>query len=400
MTTPGAEGNTPGPGDTGFPGSGDLPEGQGPPRIYGTPVDDDVAPGRPGTRAHRAGVGRGRRWTGRRPWRIAAVGVILLGLGILVGGYFWVESEANPSGPSGSQVIVTVARGTGVDQLVGTLASKGVIGSSLAYRIWNQFHGISGLLSGEYAFDKNSSFATVRQLLATGPNVFPLAVPAGFTVSEVAGRVGQLPGHSKRAFKALATGGAVHSPWQPPGSTNLDGLLGAGVYRVVPGETDTQLLTAMINRFDTEADQLGLQAGAAALGMTPYEAITVASIVEKEGVIDKNLGPVARVVLNRLAKDMPLQMDSTVLYSEGRDGGTVTSTDLQLDTPYNTYLNNGLTPTPICFPSRAALQATLHPPAGSWLFFVVVEPDGTEAFADTFAEQQANEALATQRGLA
>ena len=66
--------------------------------------------------------------------------------------------------------------------------------------------------------------------------------------------------------------------------------------------------------------------------------------------------------------------------------------------PYNTYLNKGLTPTPICFPSRAALQAALNPPAGSWLYFVVVQSDGTEAFADTFAEQQANEALAKQRG--
>ena len=82
---------------------------------------------------------------------------------------------------------------------------------------------------------------------------------------------------------------------------------------------------------------------------------------------------------------MPLQMDSTVLYAEGRDGGTVTPTDLQLQTPYNTYLNNGLTPTPICFPSAAALAGRTQPPGGSWLYFVVVEQDGTEAFADTFA---------------
>ena len=163
---------------------------------------------------------------------------------------------------------------------------------------------------------------------------------------------------------------------------------------VVPGETDSQLLTLMIDRFDTRGRPLGLTAGSAALGLTPYQVITVASIVEKEGVIAKNLGPVARVILNRLHKDMPLQMDSTVLYAEGRDGGPVTATDLQLQTPYNTYLNKGLTPTPICFPSRAALQAALHPPAGSWLYFVVVGQDGTEAFADTFAQQLANEALA------
>jgi UPF0755 protein len=197
----------------------------------------------------------------------------------------------------------------------------------------------------------------------------------------------------------VATGGTVRSLWEPAGSTNLEGLLGTGVYVVVPGETDTQLLTRMVDRFDTLATTLGLAAGASRLGLTPIQLVTVASIVEKEGVIAENLGPVARVILNRLADDMPLQMDSTVLYAEGRDGGTVTAKDLQLATPYNTYLNKGLTPTPICFPSPSALQAAIDPPAGSWLYFVVVQSDGIEAFADTFAQQQANEALAVQRGL-
>jgi UPF0755 protein len=155
----------------------------------------------------------------------------------------------------------------------------------------------------------------------------------------------------------------------------------------------------MIDRFDKEADAVGLASRSAALGLTPYQAVTVASIVEKEGVIAKNLGPVARVILNRLQDGMPLQMDSTVLYAEGRDGGTVTPTDLKLQTPYNTYLNTGLTPTPICFPSTAALEAALNPPSGSWLYFVVVDEDGTEAFSDTYNQQLANEAVAKQRGL-
>jgi len=155
----------------------------------------------------------------------------------------------------------------------------------------------------------------------------------------------------------------------------------------------------MVDRFDAQAARIGLAAGAQALGVTPYQVITNASIVEKEGVLAKNLGPVARVVYNRLAKDMPLQMDSTVLYALGRDGGPVTSADLRTVSPYNTYLTKGLPPTPTCFPSEASLQAALHPPAGSWLYFVVVAQDGTEAFSDTYAGQLANEALASQRGL-
>ena len=113
----------------------------------------------------------------------------------------------------------------------------------------------------------------------------------------------------------------MHSPWQPAGSTNLEGLLGTGTYVIVPGETDSQLLTKMVDRFDPRPARSGLASGSAQLGFTPYQVVTVASIVEKEGVIAKNLGPVARVILNRLQHDMPLQMDSTVLYAEGRDGG-------------------------------------------------------------------------------
>jgi len=335
----------------------------------------------------------------RRLWpRVAVVTVVVIVV-VLVGGFLWVQHEASPGGPPGTQVIATIRTGTGTSQLASTLVAKGVIGSSLAYRIWSQFHTAPSVLPGSYAFHKNSSFATVDRIVAAGPNVFPIEIPPGFTVSEVATQVGQLPGHTAAGFSAVATGGSVRSPWQPAGTTNLDGLLGTGQYIVVPGETDTQLLTTMVDRFNRLADSLDLQAGSAKLGLSPYQLITVASIVEKEGVIQKNLGPVARVILNRLANDMPLQMDSTVLYSEGRDGGPVTPADLAIHSPYNTYLNKGLTPTPICFPSEASLQAALDPPPGSWLFFVVVQKDGTEAFADTYAGQQQNEALAQQRGV-
>jgi UPF0755 protein len=127
--------------------------------------------------------------------------------------------------------------------------------------------------------------------------------------------------------------------------------------------------------------------------------VTVASVVEKEGYYPKNMPKVARVIYNRLAHQTPLQMDSTILYALGQDGGTVTPQDLKIQNPYNTYLNGGLPPTPICMSSPIALSAAVHPPQGGWLFFVVVDKSGTEAFADTFPEQLANEQLAHSRGV-
>jgi UPF0755 protein len=163
----------------------------------------------------------------------------------------------------------------------------------------------------------------------------------------------------------------------------------------------------MIDRFDAEAAAMDLPAAASAAGVTPYQAVTVASIVQKEAIspgdsakaTNGNVGPVARVIYNRLARGTPLQMDSTVLYAEGRDGGPVTPADLATPTAYNTYLHAGLTPTPICFPSALALRAALHPPAGEWLYFELTARDGTETFSDTFAGQQAAEQLARTRGL-
>ena len=125
----------------------------------------------------------------------------------------------------------------------------------------------------------------------------------------------------------------------------------------------------------------------------------MASIAEKEGYFDRYMGKVARVVYNRLAAGMHLDMTSTVLYALGQDGGTVTKADHTLDTPYNTYLNAGLPPTPICMPSPAALQAAISPPAGTWLYFTVVDKSGTTKFADTYTEQLANEAIARQNGV-
>jgi UPF0755 protein len=225
-------------------------------------------------------------------------------------------------------------------------------------------------------------------------------VRPGYTLSEVAARVDALPGHAEGGFAGALSSGVVRSPWAPAGSHDLEGLVGAGTYQVLPGESDLTLLRQMEARFDADAGRAGLSARAAAtLGLTPYQVVTAASIVEKEGYYPVNMGKVARVVYNRLAAGKPLQMDSTVLYSLGQDGGPVTPHDLTVASPYNTYLHTGLTPTPICVPSLHALASAVSPTPGPWLYFVVVDKNGTEAFADTYAQQLANQALAARQGV-
>jgi len=344
-----------------------------------------------------AGRGSTRRSRHRVRWLLlGAAGVLAV---VVVVGWLWVAGQVHPSGPRGAQVVVTVAPGATTQHTLDVLSAKGVMGSPLAFRLWEVVHGSVVVDAGTYAFNRNDGFAAVWNIFDGGPNVFHLDVRPGLTVAEVAGELGLMPGQDGVAFERLATSGVLRSPFEPAGSKSLEGLLGTGVYEILPGETNRTLLGQMIARFDADAAAAGLTADAAALGYTPYQVVTVASIDQKEGVYGPNLGPVARVIYNRLARGMPLQMDSTVLFALGQDGGTVTHADEETPSPYNTYLNTGLTPTPICFPSTAALAAALHPPAGQWLYFEVVSENGTEAFADTFAQQLANEKLAQERGL-
>jgi UPF0755 protein len=378
------------PPDTESPEPGTTPAG-----TQVVPETDAITETARADRSSKRGAHRASR---RHRWRavVAALTIVVVGLGAWA--VVWYEGEVNP-GPAGPQTIVTVAAGSSLRTVTATLVHQRVIHSSLAFRIYLFLHGTPTVRPGGYLLHHNEAFGALRSHLQAGPDVFPIRVYPGFTFSEVATRVGEIPGHDAQRFASLVSSGALRSPFQLPGSANIDGLLGTGTYLVLPKESDQTLLGQMIDRFDTQAGQSQLSSGAAALGITPYQAITVASIVQKEGVYSQNLGKVARVVYNRLARDMPLQMDSTVLYSENRDGGPVTATDLALDTPYNTYLHKGLTPSPICFPSPASLQAALAPEPGNWLYFVVVQKDGTEAFSDTFAGQQANEQLARSRGL-
>ena len=356
----------------------------------------------PGTSQPRLQSGRQRarrRAVVRRRRRIAllAAGLVLLVIAALVG---WYELQAHPGGPTGKQVVISVQQGEASGDVVADLAKEKVVTSGLAFRIFLFFHGTPTIRPGSYLMHENLSFASARQDLAQGPNVLAVDVPAGLTLGELAQRYADVTGTDANAFLATARSGAVTSPYEVPGSNNLEGLVAPGTYYILPGETDRQVLQKMVSHFDQVAAAAGATpAAATALGLTPNQLVTVASIVEKEGVYPVNLGGVSRVIYNRLAAGMPLQMDSTVLYSLGRDGGAVTEQDLRTDTPYNTYLHSGLTPTPIAFPSPGALSAAAHPPAASWLYFVVVTKSGVEAFSSTYAGQLANEALARQRGL-
>lgn len=330
-----------------------------------------------------------------RPLRRVILAVVV----VLVVAVGWFALQIDPVfAGKGREVIVTVHSGDSFSTVAGELHAKGVIASTFAFRLESLVLGTPQVQPGSYQLRQGSSFSKVRSVLSNGPNVDVIVASPGLTLHEIALNVASDMGPTYATrFVAAATAAATPSTFANSGS--LEGLIGAGTYVIAPTTTPKQLADKMVRSFEREAASVGLTSSTTINGLNAYQLITAASIVEKEGYYPSNMPKVARVIFNRLARGGPLQMDSTVLYYFKQDGGTVTSAMLATPTPYNTYLNAGLTPTPICTVSTFALNAILHAPAGSWLYFTLINKNGDEAFSTTFAQQLKNEKIAHARGL-
>jgi peptidoglycan lytic transglycosylase G len=326
------------------------------------------------------------------------LGRVVLGLiALIVMAVVWFALQVDPLfAGKGREVVITVKSGEPFSSIVSDLHKKGVIASPFAFRLESVVLGSPDAQPGTYELREGSSFAAVRSVFSNLPNVF--VVEPGLTLHEVALNLINAQSLTfANQFAADATASKVASPYAKGAS--LEGLIAAGNYLITPSTTPSDLLRTMVARFNNVARSLGLTPSTKVHGLDAYQLIVAASIDEKEGYYPENMPKVARVIFNRLALGGPLQMDSTVLYYFGQDGGTVTHAMLETKTPYNTYLNPGLTPTPICTVSKDSLKAVLHAPKGPWLYFTLINQDGKMAFSTTFAQQLKNEAIGEKHGI-
>lgn len=326
--------------------------------------------------------------------RIVALLVVVV---LVVAGWFFLQVDPIFAG-KGKEVVITVHSGDSIATVAAELHAAGVIASPFAFRVEDLILGTPLIRAGSYELRQGSSFSRVRDVLSAPPNVAVVTVNPGLTLHEVAVDVATVRGASYGdQFVKAATSANAPSPYGA--NNNLEGLIGSGTYIISPDMSARALVRAMVARFVKQAKADGLTPTTRVNGLDAYQLITAASIVEKEGYYPVNMPKVARVIYNRLARGGPLQMDSTVLYYFGQDGGAPTHAQEETPTPYNTYLNTGLTPTPICTVSHFSLGAVLHAPPGPWLYFTLVSKQGKMAFSTTFAEQLKNEQLAASRGI-
>jgi UPF0755 protein len=314
----------------------------------------------------------------------------------------WYQRNVDPPGKPGAEVAITVAPGMSTGEIGALLERRGVISSAKVFHYYVKFNGLGTVEAGDYTLHQREAMATVVKTLEGGAKVdkgIPLTIPEGLTLPEVAKLVGTLPGRSADKFLQVAAGGTVRSRYQAPGVTSLEGLLLPETYFFAADDDETAILRRMVDSFDALATRLDIDAGAARLGVTPYQAVVVASMVEREARVDEDRGKVARVIYNRLAAGMPMEIDATIQFALGKQKEVLLFSDLEIDSPYNTYKVAGLPPGPIASPGQESLVAALDPTPGKWIFFVVVDENGHHAFAETLAEQNRNIALAEQRGV-
>jgi UPF0755 protein len=325
-----------------------------------------------------------RRRNRRRRTRGIIVFVVLIGL-IGGGAYEAVRltSHRAPKVQPGQPVNITIQPGEGSRQIGRELERAGVIDSAGRFRAVASARGLDGVLKpGDYQLETVMDVDSVIDILVRGPNLgTPFTIPEGFTVQQVVDRIAATRRFSKAALQKALVAPGLEVPFRPKGVKSLEGLLFPQTYRIDKDATPTSTLQQMLDQLDATMNQFDLTATPRHL--SPYAILTIASMVEREAKVPEDRPKIARVIYNRLARNQPLQIDATVQYALGTNKPRLSSKDLQVASPYNTYLHAGLPPTPIASPGKASIQAAMEPSNGPWLFYVLIDADGHHAFTDS-----------------
>jgi UPF0755 protein len=290
-----------------------------------------------------------------------------------------------PMEPPG-EVSVMVRPGWTVRRMAQELEAQGVIRSRYAFLAWHTLGGRPLLQAGEYRFSGPRNVRAVHDKMARGEiHFYSVTFPEGFNLFDVAQALSAAGLGSREEFLELARTQTSLIEDLDPAARSLEGYLFPDTYRFTRTQTPQEMLAVMVRRFRREAADLGLTADF-------RRTVTMASIVEKETRIPEERPIVAGVFYNRLARNIALAADPTVVYAallEDRYRGAIYRSDLQSDSPYNTYRRTGLPPGPIANPGREALRAALEPAATDYLYFVS-DAQGRHRFARTYAEHNRN----------
>jgi UPF0755 protein len=385
------------------PGFGDRDD-RGDRGDRGAWADADEPRRRQGRGGRRGGGGP----TGRRPappprrrrrfrWLAPLFALLVILIPVAIGGnyafhlYMNRYHPADYSGPGSGSVVVQVTSGDTATSLGPKLAELGVVASARSFVLAAEHSPTqNGLKPGFYGMRKHMKASLAYALLLDPKNLVQVTVtiPEGWRLSQIVAWLGAKSGIATSQYASVLKDPALlHLPAYARG--NPQGYLFPATYEVLPHETALGVLTGMVQRFDQEAASINLAAAAGQVHLTEDQVIIMASLVQAEGGRLSDYPKIARVIYNRLAQGIPLQLDSTVLFGLNTYGIVASTQELTSTSRYNTYKYKGLTPGPIDSPGNAAIEAVLHPASGNWLYFVTVNPKtGLTLFTSSEAQFQ------------
>jgi UPF0755 protein len=318
----------------------------------------------------------------------------LLGIALLGAAAGWLNSQLDRSyrGHRPERVFVDIPHGTPRWQIARILRNSDVIRSALAFAVFSEWHFRKPLQAGEYLFDRSVNSREVFWKIERGRIfVHVVTVPEGWTLYDIAAEAARQGICSREEFLAAARNTSLISDLAP-GARTLEGFLFPSTYEFTRRTNCRQIAETMTQHFRAVWQKELTAAGTPPDGLTPTQAVTMASLVERETPNPEERALVAGVFFNRLRLGFPLQCDPTVQYAmrlAGHPEQNVRPQDLHIDSAYNTYEHRGLPPGPIANPGEASIHAALTPERTDYLYFVANDQGG-HSFSRTLAEHNRN----------
>ncbi len=336
------------------------------------------------------------RISGKEVWlRFRSAFAVLLSVGVLVGGVGFAATQIQKAwtefrtvedyeGQGVDPVEVAIAKGTTLSQIADILVQHDVIKTAKAFDREAAANADSkNIQAGRYKLKTQLPAKLALSMLLDKGNMIRdwMTITEGQRQDVVVSQMSKASGVPAEKLNAtLKNWKKMGLPkWAKKGA---EGFLFPDTYELPSSPSADAVVKLTTKQFAKVAKTIDLEGKAKKLGITPYQAMVVASIIEKEVFRDEDRPKVARVIYNRLKKGEKLGMDSTAIYASWKAG--LEKTDLNLDSPYNTRVNKGLPPTPINSPGKAALEAAVNPAKGKWLYFVTtnLQTGETEFYAE------------------
>ena len=309
---------------------------------------------------------------------------------LLIAAVAFVVLRAGREGtPGGGDLKVTVQPGWSASRIASELQRAGVIDSVLAFRAYLKLQGVdSDFRSGEYTMRKKMGFSELVEVLKSGPEIdyVKLTIPEGLTVEQTAARVERVTHVSAEEFLGAATPSTVRPKTLPDGINSLEGFLYPQTYFIIELDTAQVIVERLVGEFEKRTASVDF-GKASSFGLTPFQVLVIASMIEEEAKVDEERAKVAAVIYNRIERKMKLEIDATVQYAVRKyDGEPLTEQDIAVDSPYNTRRYAGLPPGPISSPRLESIQAALNPAETEDLFYVLSPDCRHHTFTETYEE--------------